>query len=430
MLDRLVGALPESPTALEIAAAVRERHTTAEAVMRDCLDRIARIDASLRAFVHVGGERALEAARTQDRSGEDWPLRGVPLAVKDTVDAAGLVCSWGTPIHACRVPDRDAEVVQALRRAGAIVVGTTHSTEYAIARSGPTRNPFDLGRTPGGSSSGSGAAVGAGLVPLAVATQTLGSIIRPSSYCGIYGLKPTHSSLPLGGMMPLCESFDHVGPMGRTVQDIAAAWLAMSGRHEPGFLEQTGQVDVLVVADPYGERMEPASIAAMARAEHALRDNGHSVRNLSLPSRFQRLEKVFKDIVFRGMALNHGADADAHPDLISENFAAIIAHGRAVTPEVTADAEAEADWMRGVILRLLRGNTVILSPATDGTAPAFGELTGSQMLQSLWSLSGAPALAVPTGFDDGLPVGVTLIAAPNRERFLLSVASGLNFPKG
>lgn len=395
--------------------------------MRDCLDRITASDSDIAAFVDVQPERAMAEARAADQLDPALPLRGVPFAVKDTVDAQGYVCSWGTPIHVTRVPDRDADVVQSLKAAGAVVIGTTHSTEYAIARSGPTRNPYDLNQTSGGSSSGSGAAVGAGMVPLAIATQTLGSIVRPSSYCGIYGLKPTHSSLPLGGMMPLCQSFDHVGPMARTVEDIALAWQAMSGRSEPEYLGETGPVEVLVVTGPFADLMGQPTRDALARAEAELARRGHRVSHVRLPDRFNTLEATFKNIVFAGMALNHGADADAHPGKISENFRGIIAHGRSVSPEAAAIAEAEADWMRGYLLRLMRGNTIILSPSTDGTAPEFGELTGSQMHQSLWSVSGAPALAVPAGFDNKLPIGVTLIAAPNRERFLLSVARGLDF---
>jgi len=427
MNDQRLPAVEAAPGALAIAADIRAGRTSARAVMSACLDRILALDGALRSFVDVDAEGAMAAAWAADRSGRDAPLKGVPFAVKDTIDAAGLVCSYGTPIHATRRPTVDADSVSALRRAGAIVVGTTHSTEYAIARSGPTRNPYDHTRTSGGSSSGSGAAVGAGLVPLALATQTLGSIMRPASYCGVYGFKATHSRLSTGGMMPLCASFDHVGPMARSVGDIALSYLAMLGRAAVAqdWLAPVGPVEVLRITDPYGDRMEPATVAALDRAERALVAAGHSVRRASLPARFGKLEKVFKDIVFHAMAQNHGADADAHPDLISSVFAAVVAHGRGVSDEALAAAIEEADYMRGYLGTLLRGQTLILTPSTDGTAPLFGELTGSQMLQSLWSLSGAPALAVPAGMDEGLPVGVTLVAAPNRERFLLSVADGL-----
>jgi len=231
--------------------------------------------------------------------------------------------------------------------------------------------------------------------------------------------------LSVQGMMPLCDGFDHVGPMARSVADIATCYLGMLGCLDlaPGFLTDPGAVEVLRITDPYGARMQPATISALDRAAVALAACGHRVRTVALPSYFQELERVFKDIVFDAMARYHGADA--HPAAISENFAAIIAHGRNLTPAALAAAEMDADRMRGHLLRVLRGQTIILAPATDGVAPFFGESTGSQMLQSLWSLSGAPALAVPAGFEDGLPVGVTLIAAPNQERLLLSLADRL-----
>lgn len=419
-------------TATELAGLLSTRNCSSEEIVRDCLARIETLDPSVRAFVDVQGEAALDQARTCDNTVSRGPLHGIPVAVKDTIDAAGFRCTWGTPIHSHRVPSSDAAVVKALRVAGAIVVGTTVSTEYAIAKSGSTRNPHDISRTPGGSSSGSAAAVAAHMVPLAVATQTLGSIVRPSIYCGVFGLKPTHGLISTAGMMPLSAICDHVGPMARSVADIALALRVMSDVR--GGLGSTTTAEprdnlsglkVLRVEGPFADRIEATTRRALDRTQSALEGAGCQVQDVELPYRFSTLKDCFEAIVFRDMAKNHGNDHDRFPELVSARFREIIAQGRDTSATVYHEALDNAAYFRKHLLELLQPESIILAPATDGVAPPFSDLTGSQMLQSLWSLAGVPTIAVPCGRVDGLPIGVQLIAAPNQEELLLRTSDTL-----
>jgi Asp-tRNA(Asn)/Glu-tRNA(Gln) amidotransferase A subunit family amidase len=414
-------------TATELAGLLSTRNCSSEEIVRDCLARIEALDSSVRAFVDVRGEAALDQARICDKTEPSGPLHGIPVAVKETIDAAGFRCPWGTPIHSHRVASSDAAAVSALKAAGAIVIGTTVSTEYAIAKSGPTRNPHDVSRTSGGSSSGSAAAVAAHMVPLAVATQTLGSIIRPSIYCGVLGLKPTYGLISTAGMMPLSTSCDHIGPMARSLADIALALQVMSGDHRVGFTQTTtgdaridlSGLEVLRIEGPFEDRIEATTRRALDRSQSAFETAGCRVRRVELPHRFLALKECFEAIVFRDVAENHGNDHDRFPELVSPRFREIIAHGRETSNTAYQEALGSAAYFRAHIVELLRPGSIILAPATDGMAPPFSDLTGSQMLQSLWSLVGVPTIAVPCGHLDGLPVGVQLIAAPHREDFLL-----------
>jgi Asp-tRNA(Asn)/Glu-tRNA(Gln) amidotransferase A subunit family amidase len=420
-------------TATELAGLLSTRNCSSEEIVRDCLARIEALDSSVRAFVDVQGEAALDQARICDKTRPSGPLHGIPVAVKETIDAAGFRCAWGTPIHSHRVPSSDAAVVTALRAAGAIVVGTTVSTEYAIAKSGPTRNPHNISRTPGGSSSGSAAAVAAHMVPLAVATQTLGSIIRPSIYCGVFGLKPTHGLISTAGMMPLSASCDHVGPMARSVADIALALRVMTGdRGGLGSITTTEARDglsvteVLRVEGPFADRIETTTRRALDRSQSAFETAGCRVRTVELPHRFSTLKECFEAIVFRDMAENHGDDHDRFTELVSPRFREIIAQGRETSDTAYQEALRSAAYFRAHLLDLLKPGSIILAAATDGVAPPFSDLTGSQMLQSLWSLVGVPTIAVPCGRVDGLPIGLQLIAAPHREDFLLHASDFLS----
>jgi len=411
---------------VELAALVAARQCSAEEIVRSCLDRIDARDGDIQAFVDVRHDLALEQARRLDQLDVKIPLHGVPVAVKDTIDVAGFRCSWGTAIHEERIATRDAAVVTALKNAGAVIIGTTVSTEYAIARSGPTRNPHDLSKTPGGSSSGSAAAVAARMVPLSLATQTLGSIVRPSIYCGVFGLKPTYGRISTEGMMPLSGPCDHLGPMTRSLADIRTSFSVMTGgawRDRPA--DAISSLKVLCIDGPFADRIETPTRDALNLARAAFEFNGYKTQAVTLPDRFSNLKTCFENIVFRDMARNHGGDVDSHPDLASEHFHRVVNHGRRVSDADYQAALREAAYFREYLEGLLDSQTVILAPATDGTAPMYSDLTGSQMLQSLWSVVGMPAIAVPTGTVNGLPIGIQLVASHQQEQLLLQAAEKL-----
>lgn len=407
--------------AIELADLLRTNECSAQEVTESCLARIAEVEPMVRAFVEVDGAGALRRARGLDAKAPAGPLHGIPIAVKETIDVAGLKCTFGTEVHQSRVPSHDAIVVQRLRAAGAVIIGTTVSTEYAIARAGPTTNPHNSTRTPGGSSSGSAAAVAAGMVPIAVGTQTVGSIIRPSTYCGIFGLKPTKGAIDISGAMPLSVYLDHIGPMARGAADISLACQAMFDRNAPLSTTITARLPTraLLIDGPMQERIEPASREALNRAAALFEGNGIPVETGSLPSSFASVVSCYETILFRDIAMNHGQDRGAFGDVMSERLREIIDDGRAVSDREYNQAIADAQVYRQALRELLPEDAIILAPATDGVAPVFSEETGPSRLQGLWTLVGFPTLAVPCGKVDGLPVGVQLSAAPGRDDLVL-----------
>jgi Asp-tRNA(Asn)/Glu-tRNA(Gln) amidotransferase A subunit family amidase len=412
-------------TAVELLTLLRAGECSVREVTESCLARIVERDTAVCAFVDVDVEGALRQAAELDVQRPRGLLHGIPTAVKETVDVAGLRCTLGTPVHRSRIPARDATVVQRLRRAGAVIVGTTVSTEYAIARAGPTRNPHDLAHTPGGSSSGSAAAVACGMVPIAVGTQTVGSIVRPATYCGIFGLKPTKDAISTTGVMPLSAYLDHVGPLARTAADIALACrvvleadggLSLSSGSKPNH--------VLRIEGPMRERIEPPTWEALNRAQASLEASGIPVREGRLPPMFADVVSCYETILFRDIAINHGRDRDESGEAMSARLRQIIDYGRTVSDRDYDAAMGAAQSYRQELLKLLGEDAVILAPATDGSAPLFSEETGPSQLQGLWTLAGLPALAVPCGKVAGLAVGVQLIAARGRDDLVLGTAAG------
>jgi Asp-tRNA(Asn)/Glu-tRNA(Gln) amidotransferase A subunit family amidase len=414
-------------SAWELRTLLGRRECSAEEIVRSCLDKIRKLEPTVKAFVDVQEEGAIEQARARDRSPSSGILQGIPVAVKDTVDVAGMRCMWGTTIHSDRVPSADSAVVRRLRDAGAVIVGTTVTTEYAIAKAGPTTNPHNAAHSPGGSSSGSGAAVAARMVPIAVATQSVGSIVRPSSYCGVFGMKPSKGAVSTKGVMPISEALDHVGPMARSVKDIDLACQAMfEGDRSTGrnlMLEKLpADARVLRIDGPLAERIESPTAEALERAQKSFEDAGLTVTPLDLPSRFSRLISCYETIIFRDLALNHKSDFERYEKSMSARLNQILNIGLAVTQAAYAEAVDDAAYYRSYISQLLTENTVILAPATDGYAPIMSEATGEQKLQSLWTVTGMPSLATPCGKRDGLPIGVQLIAASGREDLVLAAA--------
>ena len=413
-------------TATELLVRLRAKECSAREVTLSCLEQIAERDSVVRAFVDVDSEGALRRADELDRQAPLGALHGLPIAVKETIDVAGLKCTLGTRVHAARIPANDAMVVRRLREAGAIIVGTTVSTEYAIARAGPTTNPHNATRTPGGSSSGSAAAVAAGMVPLAVGTQTVGSIVRPSTYCGIFGLKPTKGAVSTVGAMPLSAELDHVGPMARTAVDLTLACQVMfdgSPRRAAAISPQRMPTRALRIAGTMPEHIEPPTLEALDRAHALLEANGIAVEVATLLPRFANVVACWETILFRDLARNHGRDRDAFGPAMSERFRAIIDDGRRVSDRDYDRALEEAEAYRRDLRHLLAPDAIILAPATDGVAPTFSEETGPSRLQGLWTLAGFPTLAVPCGKVEDLPVGVQLIAAPGGDDLVLGTGT-------
>ena len=416
------------------AEAVREGRCTSVQLVDDCLRRIVAREPMVRAFRDLDFDGARSQAKARDSAPVHGALNGVPVAVKECYDVEGRLCTWGTPIHSNRRGQSDAVLVERLREAGAVIVGTTIATEYAIADAGPTTNPHDPDLTPGGSSSGSAAAVAAGMVPMAIGSQAVGSIVRPSVYCGVYGLKPTKGAISGRGGMPLSQFLDHPGPIARHPDDLALSCEVLFRKDPedtysrsitaPIYKDTPKDLTVLVVEGPLAHRIETPSRNALNQARQSFKIAGASVVEHRLPEKFSSHFACLEKILAYECALNHGNDRDSHGDLMSARMRQIVDDGRQISEADYRTALEEAKYYRDTLLKLLSGNTLILAAPADSVAPLISETgTGSNQLQGLWSLTWLPVLAVPIGKAHRLPIGVQLIASDGREDLLLSSCS-------
>lgn len=414
------------PTAQALAAAFTAGKTTAEAVIRETLERIAVRDATLGAFVVVGADEALEQARAWDKArklGDKVPaLAGVPLAVKDNIDTVDLPTAYGSDIYHKHQPVGDAACVAQARSAGAIVVGKTVTTEFAYYRPGKTVNPHDPARTPGGSSQGSAAAVGAGLVPLAFGTQTAGSIIRPAAYCGCVGYKPTWGLIPRAGVKVISDWLDTVGLIARDVEDAAFCAAGLTSR--PGLKPETGgSFKIAVLREPYPGNAEPEAVHALDRAMAALEKAGHAVRDLPTPPALQQLAKQQRLVMAYEMDKALADERRRHEAKLSSILKSYLDEGRSISARAYDGAIAATRELIYDIGQLFGDADAILSPPAPGEAPMGLQATGDPAFNRVWTQLQLPCLTLPAGTGpNGMPVGVQLAARAGQDALLFAVA--------
>ena len=395
-----------------------------EAEVGAAFARIDRTESTLKAFVGLDRGGALARARALDAlpQAERGPLHGLPYGVKEIIDRAGRPTPWGSEALRDRVPTEDAAVVKALDAAGAIAVGETVSTEYAMAAAGPTRNPHDPKLSPGGSSSGSAAAVGAGALPFALATQTIGSIIRPAAYCGAVGYKPRRARIDRRGVMPLCERLDTIGVIAR---DAPLARLVVEAIGAP--LAEAEPVQVVRLTRWWrGPAPEPTIEAALDGVGDRLRAEGVPVETTAAPSILAEEAEATETILAHDMAAHHGDTAAIRKGPISDALRGWLEKGARISADQRAEAVATAEAIAAALLQLIPEGAVILAPATLGPPPPFGEQTGPREPQRLWTLVDWPAVSVPILWRDGLPIAAQLIARPGRDAAALQLAERLH----
>ena len=430
-------------TATQAAAEIARGAISAEDYTRACLDRVAEIEDTIHAFAHLDREHALAQGRALDEqrmSGRALgPLHGLPVAVKDIFDTADYPTECGSPLLAGRRPRADATVVAKLRAAGAVIVGKTVTTEFAYYHPGPTRNPHDPERTPGGSSSGSAAAVASGMVPLALGSQTNGSVIRPAAFCGVVGVKPSHGLVSRAGVLELSRALDHVGVFARTVEDAALLLDVLAG-HDPAdpdtrpvaaadFRKAATEPPPLpplfaFVRTPVWDKADAATREAFEALAAQL---GDRVIPLDLPESFADAWKAHRTIMSADMAHHIGPVVEPGPDRASADIRKIIEEGRTVGAVDYFHAIDLAQSLRGSLIELFEQVcTAILTPATVGVAPKTLKATGNPMFCSLWTLTGLPAVSLPLlQGEDGMPLGVQLVGAPGDDARLLRTAAWL-----
>jgi aspartyl-tRNA(Asn)/glutamyl-tRNA(Gln) amidotransferase subunit A len=422
------GRSPE--TLAGAAVALRRGETTALALWGRCRERIEAIEPELGAWVVVDSEGAGRAAHAADEAlaagSPIGPLHGIPLGIKDIVDVAGLPTACGTRRWAGRVAERDAPLVARLRAAGAVIVGKTVTTPYAWVDPPRTRNPWDLDRTPGGSSSGSAAAVAAGMVLGAIGTQTGGSITRPAAFCGVCGLKPTHGRLPLAGILPFAPTLDHSGPIARTVGDLALLWDVLAGPPAHGEAPSRttlGPPTLLRLGGFFDELAEPAQGAPYEAALSLLGAAGIGLRSAPPPFDVPAALADHRTVMAAEGAAVHQADLAAFPDDYPPRITALIEEGSSLDAIAYVLARARLDAARRDASRLFPPDVdAFVTPAALGPAPG-PETTGDPRFNSPWSYFGLPTVNLPCGLaPGGLPIGLQLVGRPRAERALLRVA--------
>ena len=430
---------PIALTAIDATAEIARGAISAEEYIRTCLERIAARDPEIRAFIHLVPEQAVAAARIRDderrRGSPLGPLHGVPVAIKDIFDTADFPTENGSPLFAGRRPDRDAAVVAKLRAAGAVILGKTVTTECAFYHPGATRNPHDLSRTPGGSSSGSAAAVAAGMVPIALGSQTNGSVIRPAAFCGVIGFKPSHGLVSRAGVLALSRHLDHVGVFARTLADAALVIDLLAGPDPADpYTRDAHQLNlgavlrapgagprIAFVRTPIWDKADPATRIAFEALADRL-----DLEALELPTHFVRALDALRTIMSADMARNLGPAAERGGEgKVSKVLGDFLAEGKAVSPARYDEAVAEAGVYRSDLAGALKEFDALMTPATVGVAPPIAT-TGDPAFCSLWTLVGTPAISLPIlQGEGGLPLGVQLVAAYGEDARLLRAAQWL-----
>jgi Asp-tRNA(Asn)/Glu-tRNA(Gln) amidotransferase A subunit family amidase len=409
-------------SALELVRQIETGALTPRAVIDRCADAIAKRDGEIGAFVALD----IEAARERADRLKALPLRGLPIGVKDIYDTADLPTQYGSAIYAGHRPKADAAMVALIRRAGGVVIGKTVSTEFASLQPAGTRNPHNLAHTPGGSSSGSAAAVAAGMVPIALGSQTGGSVIRPAAYCGVVGFKPSFRLMPTIGMKCFSWSLDTVGLFAAGVADAAFAAALISGRDlRIDGTEPTAPRMALVRTQSWPEAS--ASMQdAIARAAQAAEAAGAKVTEVELPPIFETATQA------HGIIQDHEAyqaladEIDRHRDRLGPILREHLDKAAAITPAAYDDARRLARQARRALVDFMEGIDVLLTPSAPGAAPHGLGSTGKPTFNRLWTLLGTPCINVPGLFDSaGLPLGVQIVGRFARDRLALEAAAFL-----
>jgi amidase len=410
-------------TATEIIAAIGQGHTTCEAVVHACLGRIAAREPQVHAWAHLDPEAALAAARAFDRNGKRGPLAGVPFGVKDIIDTFDMPTEWGTPIHKGRQPERDAACVALSRKAGGVLLGKTVTTEFANLHPGPTRNPHDLARTPAGSSSGSAAAVADLMVPIAIGTQTTGSTIRPASFCGVFGYRPTYGEHRMHGVMEASGSLDTLGILARSVADIALYRDVLLGI-PPEPMPKIERPHFALCRSHVWDQFEPVTQTLIENAAFRLARAGARVTELTLPAEFELLNDAHRTISSFEFARTFTWEIENHWNEISDTLRGGRLHdGLAGHFERYIEAKKLADECRHRLDALLGGIDVLLTPAAFGEAPIGMPAFAGVPLYQVWTTLHVPAVSIPVFKGPaGMPIGAQLIGKRHDDRKLFACA--------
>jgi aspartyl-tRNA(Asn)/glutamyl-tRNA(Gln) amidotransferase subunit A len=427
---------PSLMTLTEAVQLIRSRE-----LLESCLKQIDRLEPRISAWTTVDREGALRRANLlSDEAGAGnfrGSLHGIPVGIKDIFYTDGMRTSAGHSAMADFIPQYDCAVVERLKRAGAIILGKTATTEFALMAPAPTRNPWNPAHTPGGSSSGSAATVAARMCPVAIGSQTGGSTIRPAAYCGVVGFKPTYGRVSAFGMIPLAYSTDHMGIFAREVNDLALMLQALAG-YDPrdrtsamvpvsDYLKELEvpltQPSLALMAGDFIQKSSEEIVSNMNAVADRLRRAGAKIEQIAPPPSFDELGKAFWTILSTEPAAYHQEALEQHPDTFQEKTAQFLAKGL-TTPAVKYLRALEVQRrFRVEIEAILRHHDAILVPSTNFTAPAGLDSTGDPVFNYPWSMSGNPVVGLPSGLSgQGLPMAIQLVGAAFAEGRLLALA--------
>jgi Asp-tRNA(Asn)/Glu-tRNA(Gln) amidotransferase A subunit family amidase len=429
--------------AAEAAEKIRNGRITSEELISACLEKINQIEDTVGAWAHLDPEFALNQARAADKMiREGRPLgqlHGVPVGIKDIIDTEGLPTENGTVLHAGRRPRYDATVVSNLRINGAVIIGKTVTTELAVYFPGKTRNPHNLKHTPGGSSSGSAAAVAAGMVPLAVGTQTNGSMIRPASFCGVFGYKPTFGLISRHHVLQQSRPLDQVGVFGRSIKDCAMLAESVTGYdvNDPDMKLQAKPelIKIQTEEPPLPPKLAFVKTPVWSQADAFTRsafeelvvELGDTAAEVALPQMFDQAHEQHRIIMEADIARSFAGEYREGADRLSDTLKEIIERGQKVLAVDYNNAIAGKETLSGGFDDIFKCNEAIITPATIGVAPAGVESTGSPVFCTIWTLCGMPAITLPLmQGENGMPLGIQLVGPRGDDARLLRTARWLS----
>jgi Asp-tRNA(Asn)/Glu-tRNA(Gln) amidotransferase A subunit family amidase len=399
-----VGASAQASNLETFTQWVNASRRARELELGPCVDRIRALDSSIHAWVQV---------LPQKPTG-DGPLAEIPFGAKDIMETRGLSTEYGSPIYKGRIGTEDAAIVRELRQRGAILLGKTHTTAFAYRTPGPTRNPRNVAHTPGGSSSGSAAAVAAGMVPFALGTQTRGSVLRPASYCGVTGFKASYGLLSLEGVLPLAKGLDTLGFFTHTPADMLALWDALG--HPTGRDEEFP----LGAPNPMPE-VEPAMAAAFRNTLSALRAAGASLRPLDIAGMLDKLSDASNIVQSYEAARFHEQRFKEYGSRLAD-LADLVREGLQMPAAKYDEARRYITECKAKVAEMYKATPVILVPAATGPAPLGLASTGDPRMNAPWTALGTPAISIPTPYANGLPLGLQLTADHGQDSRVIRTA--------
>jgi Asp-tRNA(Asn)/Glu-tRNA(Gln) amidotransferase A subunit family amidase len=404
------------------SAAFTAGELTPKALLESCLDRISEREAAVGAFVRYDAEAAIDTARRLGESHGTGPLYGIPVGIKDIIDTADMPTECNSPIYKGHRPTQDAVCVARLRKAGAIILGKTVTTEFASTFPGPTRHPRDSTRTPGGSSSGSAAAVGDCMLPLALGTQTGGSMIRPSAFNGVVGYKPAWGLFDTTGVKPLSVGLDTIGFMVRSLDDVPVVSGVLADR-TPSVPVAVETPKIAVVRSANWDSADPETQSLLDETAERLKKAGAIVRDVALPEPFDQVGPGQRIVMAYQAAEAFEHEWANHRDALSGSFRSLIERGLEVSAAERVEVMATFEQCRAQLPDLFAPGEIILTPSAVGEAPIGLHSTGDSVFNRTWTALHVPCLTVPvTDGPHGMPLGVQFVDPHGNEATLLGTA--------